>query len=303
LRGTFCCTMAPLLRSLNIMFNPVEPDPDWVIGKYGLLNVQGELRDGRTVLEPKGWRIPFQWQGYHYQDHDDQPFLLLVNSGGGFVEGDVSHFHAMLGAKTRTLITTTAASKFYKSIGGGCTREIVDIQLGPDSLLEYYPDEAIPFEHSRVERITRVTMTASSRLFATDMLSAGRVHFGSGESFKFDSLLSSFEIRLDDRTLALDRLAAMTPVAVDALHRLWRGALHLATVFVYAPDLPIVEDTVDALRGSFTETELGVSRIGNLLIVRLLSKEAWQAHEAIFSIWQAVRPGIAAKPARPIRKC
>jgi urease accessory protein len=285
------------------MFNPVEPDPEWVIGKYGLLNIKGELRDGRTVLEPKGWRIPFQWQGYHYQDHDDQPFLLLVNSGGGLVEGDVSHFCAMLDAKTRTLITTTAASKFYKSIGGACTREIVDIQLGAGALLEYYPDEAIPFKHSRVERTTRVRMTESSRLFATDMLSAGRIHFGSGEAFKFDSLLSSFEIRLDDRTLALDRLAATTPVAVDALHRLWRGAMHLATVFVYAPDLPFVEEAVDDLRGSFAGTELGVSRIGNLLIVRLLCKEAWQAHEAIFGIWQVVRPGIADKPARPIRKC
>lgn len=141
------------------MFHPVEPDPEWTIGKYGLLNVQGEVRDGRTVLEPKGWRIPFQWQGYHYQDHDDEPFLLLVNSGGGLVEGDVSHFCAMLGAKTRTLITTTAASKFYKSIGGGRTREIVDIQLGPCALLEYYPDEAIPFKHSRVERTTRVNIT------------------------------------------------------------------------------------------------------------------------------------------------
>ena len=285
------------------MLKPVAPDPDWVIGKHALLNVEGKLRDGRTVLEPKGWRIPFQWQGYHYQDHDDQPFLLLLNSGGGFVEGDVSHFNAMLAAKTRTLITTTAASKFYKSIEGGCTREIVDIQLGPHALLEYCPDEAIPFGHSRVQRITRISMTASSRMFATDMLSAGRVHFGSGESFKFDSLVSVFEIRIDDRTVALDRLVATTPAAIAAMPRLWRGALHLATVFVYAPDLPVVEDALDALRGSIKETDLGVSRIGNLVVIRVLSKEFWQAHEAIYSIWQAVRPSIAGKAARPIRKC
>ena len=285
------------------MLKPVAPDPDWVIGKYALLNVEAELRDGRTVLQAKGWRIPFQWQGYHYQDHDDQPFLLLLNSGGGFVEGDVSHFTAMLAAETRTLITTTAASKFYKSLEGGCTREIVDIQLGPQALLEYCPDEAIPFGHSRVERITRVSMTASSRLFATDMLSAGRVHFGSGEAFKFDSLVSAFEIQIDDRPLALDRLVATTPAAIAALPRLWRGAMHLATVFVHAPDLPVVEDALDALRGSIEETELGVSRLGNLVVVRLLSKESWQAHEAIYNIWEVVRPSIAGKPARPIRKC
>ena len=286
-----------------MMLKPIVPDPDWVIGKYALLNVEGKLSDGRTVLEPRGWRIPFQWQGYNYQDHDDQPFLLLINSGGGFVEGDVSHFQAVLDAKTRTLITTTAASKFYKSLEGGHTREIVDLQLGPDALLEYCPDEAIPFEHSRVERITRINITTTSRLFATDMLSAGRIHFGSGEAFKFDSLVSRFEIRLEDRIVALDRLVATTPAAIAALPRLWRGAMHLATVFVYAPDLPSIEDAVDALRGSIAQTELGVSRIGNLLIARVLSKETWQAHEAIFSIWRVIRPSLAGKSARPIRKC
>jgi urease accessory protein len=196
----------------------VSPDPNWIIGKYALLNIEAKLRDGLTVLEPKGWRIPFQWQGYHYQDHDDEPFLLLLNSGGGFVEGDVSHFHAALASGTRTLITTTAASKFYKSLEGEESRQIVDIHLCPGALLEYCPDEAIPFARSRVNRTTRIAMAPSSRLFATDMISAGRVHYGSGEAFMFDSLISSFEIRVDNRPLVLDRLVAATPRVISALH-------------------------------------------------------------------------------------
>ncbi len=282
----------------------VSPDPDWIVGKYALLNVEGRLVDGRTALQPKSWRIPFQWQGYHYQDHDDEPFLPLVNSGGGFVEGDVSHFRAVLAANTRTLITTTSASKFYKSLEGGVSREIVEIRLGSGALLEYYPDEAIPFEHSRVNRMTRIAIDPTSRLFVTDMISAGRVHYGSGETFRFDSLVSSFEVCFEDRPLALDRLIVSTPSAIGALPRLWRGALHLGTVFAYAPDLPArTEDAVHALSASVEGTELGVSRIGNLIAVRVLSAETWQAHQAIFSVWQALRPAIAGKPARPIRKC
>jgi len=289
---------------MSLMFEPVAPDPDWIIGKHALLNVVAQRRDGVTVLEPRSWRIPFQWQGYHYQDHDDEPFLPLVNSGGGFVEGDVSHFNAMLAAGTRTLITTTSASRFYKSLAGGVSREIVDIRLGPEALLEYCPDEAIPFARSRVDRVTRIVMSPSSRLFASDMISAGRVHYGDGESFKFASLASAVDIRLEDRRLALDRLMATTPSAIAALPRLWRGASHLATVFAYAPDLPAgIEDAVHELSGTIDGTDLGVSRIGNLLIVRLLSAETWQAHEALFSVWRALRPALAGKPARPIRKC
>jgi urease accessory protein len=286
------------------MHAPVQPDPNWIVGKHALMNVHARLQNGRTEIEPHSWRIPFQWQGCHYQDHDDEPFMLLLNSAGGFVEGDVSQFHATLDAGTRALFTTTASTKFYKCIEQETSREIVDILVGPGALLEYCPDEAIPFARSRTQRINRITMDESSRIFATDMISAGRIHYGDGEAFKFDSLKSEFEIRMGNRTIALDRLLATKPQAVADLQRLWHGAYHMATVFGYAPDLPhAIEDEVLGLVEDVEETQAGVSRIGNLVIVRILANETWQAHEAMYNAWQALRPSIAGKPARPIIKC
>jgi len=216
----------------------------------------------------------------------------------------VSQFHATLDAGTRALFTTTASTKFYKCMEQETSREIVDILVGPEALLEYCPDEAIPFAHSRAQRINRITMDESSRIFATDMISAGRVHYGDGEAFLFDSMMSEFEIRIGNRTLALDRLSATTPEAVAALPRLWHGAFHMATVFGYAPDLPSsIEDEVLAIVEGVEGTQTGVSRIGNLIIVRILADETWQAHEAMYNARQALRPSIAGKAARPISKC
>ncbi len=283
---------------------PVQPDPAWIIGKYALMNVRALRRNGRTEIDPQRWRIPFQWQGYHYQDHDDEPFMLMVNSGGGFVEGDVAHFHAVLEPGTRALFTTTASSKFYKCLEGGLSREIVDFHVGDEALLEFCPDEAIPYAWSRAHRINRIAMASSSRLFATDMISAGRVHYGDGEIFKFDHLVSEFRITIEGRPVALDRLVATDPETIAALDRLWRGCRHMATVFAYAPDLPPdIEDGVHDAMASVEGTEAGVTRIGDLVIARILSSETWQAHEAIFKTWEALRPAIAGKPARPIRKC
>ena len=283
---------------------PIQPDPEWIVGKYALMNVRASSRLGRTEIDPLCWRIPFQWQGYHYQDHDDQPFMLLVNSGGGFVEGDVSHFHGVLEPGTRALFTTTASSKFYKCPGGAVSREIVDLHVGADALLEFCPDEAIPFARSRVHRINRIVLEPSSRLFATDMVSAGRVHYGNGEVFRFHHLVSEFRITLGGRLVALDRLVANTPETIAALQRLWQGRLHMATAFAYAPDLPqAVEDDVHEAIDGVAGTEAGVTRIGNLVIVRILSHETWQAHEALFNAWTALRPAIAGKNARPILKC
>ena len=283
---------------------PAQPDPAWIVGKHALMNVRATSRRGRTEIDPLRWRIPFQWQGCHYQDHDDQPFMLLVNSGGGFVEGDVSHFHALLEPATRALFTTTASSKFYKCPGGAVSREIVDLHVGEDALLEFCPDEAIPFARSRAHRINRIDMAPSSRLFATDMVSAGRVHYGAGEVFRFDHLVSEFRITIGGRLVALDRLVATRPETIAALERLWLGRLHMAQAFAYAPDLaPDVEDGVHEAIAGVEGTEAGVTRIGNLVIVRILSHETWQAHEALFNAWAALRPAIAGKNARPILKC
>ena len=283
---------------------PIQPDPEWIVGKYALMNVRASNRLGRTEIDPLCWRIPFQWQGYHYQDHDDQPFMLLVNSGGGFVEGDVSHFHGVLEPGTRALFTTTASSKFYKCPGGAVSREIVDLHVGEDALLEFYPDEAIPFARSRVHRLNRIVLEPSSRLFATDMVSAGRVHYGDGEVFRFHHLVSEFRIAIGGRLVALDRLIATTSETIAALQRLWRERLHMAMAFAYAPDLaPAVEDDVHEAIEGVDGTEAGVTRIGNLVIVRILSHETWQAHEALFNAWTALRPAIAGKNARRILKC
>ena len=51
------------------------------------------------------------------------------------------------------------------------------------------------------------------------------------------------------------------------------------------------------------DTQVGVTRIGNLMSIRILAYETWQAHEAIFKAWTALRPAIAGKAARPILKC
>ena len=202
----------------------VSPDPGWIVGKHALMNLHVVRRNGRTEIDPHSWRIPYQWQGTHYQDHDDQPFMLLINSGGGFVEGDVAELHATLEPGTRALITTTAASKFYKCPEGRTSREEVDIRVLGDSLLEYMPDEAIPFARSRVGRRTRITLDADSRLFATDMVSAGRVAFGPGETFRFDSIDSTFEVVVAGETVALDRLLAVDAFEIGSLQRLWGGA-------------------------------------------------------------------------------
>lgn len=279
------------------------PNPEWIVGKQALMNVRAHVSGGKTIIQPSSWRIPYQWQGYHYQNQDDQPYMLMVNSGGGYVEGDGSYFYASLEQDSRALFTTTASGKFYKCLNGLESKEVVEFCVGENALLEYLPDEAIPFANSRTNRLIRIELQKSSRLFATDMVSAGRVHYGA-EIFKFASLRSNFEIILEGKRIAQDKLILKTESEVADLKRLWKGMHHSALIFAYAADLTSdIESHVRDIAGQVEETELGVSRYNDLVTIRILARETWQAHEVIFKCWSAMRPAIAGKPARPIMKC
>lgn len=252
-----------------------------------------------------GRRTPYQWQEAFYQDHDDQPFILLHNSGGGFVEGDSAELSVVADPGTRSLFSTTAATKFYKSESGHTSRDVVNFTLGEEAVLEYLPDEVIPFAHSRIDRATRLALEASARLFASEVISAGRVNYGEGELFAFASMRSEFEVRIGGRLALLDRMLACDADRVGALRRLWGGYAHMATVVTYAPDLGVgalLEDVQKRCEALGDDSEAGATLIGGVIFVRLLTKRVWQAHEAVYRIWEAVRPAVSGKAARRIRK-
>ena len=255
-------------------------------------------------MDPAARRVPYQWQGFGFQDHDDQAFVLLHNSAGGFVEGDAAELHVVADPGTRSLFTTTAATKFYKCDAGETSRDLASFSVSDDALLEYLPDEVIPFAGSRIDRTTRFSLHAGSRLFASDVISAGRIRYGAGELFAFVSMRSQVEVRIEGRLIVLDRLLARGPEEVAALPRLWGGHVHLATVAAYGPGLPAslagrVQERCEALAG---HCDAGATMVDGVIVARVLAEQAWQAHEAVYDIWETVRPAIAGKPARHIRK-
>ena len=303
-RGSRARCSSPRLGVIDYCSPPALPDASWAIGKHAFLSLRALRRRGRTEVDPIVRRIPYQWLGYVFQDHDDQPFVLLHNSAGGFVEGDAAELHVSAEPGTHTLFTTTAATKFYKCEAAGTACDVVSFSVGEEALLEYLPDEVIPFAESRIERTTRIALHASSRLFASDVISAGRVRYGAGELFAFASMRSQFELRINSRVVVLDRLVAGEPKDVAALSRLWGGHRHLAMVAAYAPGLPysLVEQVQERCQSLAGRCEAGATMVDGVIFVRVLAEQVWQAHEAVYGIWETVRPMIAGKPARPIRK-
>ena len=95
------------------------------------------------------------------------------------------------------------------------------------------------------------------------------------------------------------------PTPSASLERLWLGRLHMATAFAYAPDLaPGVEDEVHGAIAGVDGTEAGVTRIGQLVIVRILSRgDLAGPRGAVQRLDRAAARDRRASRTRPILKC
>jgi hypothetical protein len=78
----------------------------------------------------------------------------------------------------------------------------------------------------------------------------------------------------------------------------------LATIAACAPSLShsLVERVQEKCEAFGARCDAGATLIDGVIFVRALTEQVWQAHEAVYRIWEILRPAIAWKPARHIRK-
>ena len=157
------------------------------------------------------------------------PSCSSSTRGGGFVEGDVAELHGTMEAghaladhhhRGEQVLQVPGRPPLAR--GGRASAS----SATPSSNTSRTRRSPSPMRASAATPGSN--STATSRLFATDMVSAGRIAFGPGETFRFASLDSSFEIVVDGATVAHDRLIADDAAEVAALQRLWQGAFHTA---------------------------------------------------------------------------
>ena len=157
---------------------PTAPDAmSLTTGKHGVLRVTFEPRGERTVVVDQFWRVPLQVMPPSYQDQDGQAFLYLLNPTGGIVQGDRLDVDILLRAGAKVLVTTQSATKVYR-MEEDCASETNRFVVEAGGLLEYLPDQTIPYAAASFRRSTHVDAHRTATVIVGEILSAGRVARG-----------------------------------------------------------------------------------------------------------------------------
>jgi urease accessory protein len=249
----------------------------------------GLRNDGtRTVLAQRSHRGPLVVQRPFYPE-DAVCHLYIVHPPGGIVSED----HLTLSVSARdgahALITTPAATKFYRARNAAAAHLVQQFEI-ENAILEWLPQETLIFDGAHACASTRVVLRDDARFIGWEVLCLGRP--ASDELFNTGFVRQNFELWRGDEPLLLDRLRLAPDEARQAA---WGFAGHTALGTLMA--WPATPADIEAVRAIDDEGLLACTLVDSALLVRSLAAQGETVRQRLQRVWQLLRPRLLGRPA------
>lgn len=135
---------------------------------------------------------------------DGAALVHLHNLSGGVLADDRLSVAVDVGANARVQITSTSATRVYRSRAGARAAELTTrVCVGENALMEFLPDPVIPFSGARFTQQTAVYLSDGAGLFWWETLAPGRE--ARGELFCYDDLRLRFDVSVGGVPLISER--------------------------------------------------------------------------------------------------
>jgi urease accessory protein len=264
-------------------------------GWLASLDLEFALHGSRTVLARRSHVGPLVVQRPFYPE-GDVCHVYIVHPPGGVVGGDTLELRARVQDGAHALITTPAATKFYRS-EGRVARQLQDFALDA-ATFEWLPQETILFPDAYASIATRVRLSERSKFIGWEIVCYGRP--ASGLKYASGRAHQDFELWLNDVPLVLDHLRLNG--ASDSMQARFGLAGHtvLGTMFAYPADDALLElaRTVSLTQGA---AHLACTKVDAVLVCRAVGSQADAVRRALVSVWGLIRPHLTGRTATPPR--
>jgi urease accessory protein len=246
-------------------------------------------REGRTYLVERSHRGPLVVQK-SFHPEGDVCHTCIVHPPGGVVGGDSLTLDVVVNPNAHVLLTTPAATKFYRS------DERVATQLqrlaATDAFLEWLPQETIYYRDAKVSNDIHVELSSNSRFVGWEIACLGLP--ARKEAFDLGQLALNWELSVDGRPRVIDRLRIDGSSEVPRSRWGLQGFEALGTMFVF----PGERSWLEALREIRSDDcELAMTLVDGVLVVRCLAAQGEAVKKTFIRIWQHLRPMLMQRAA------
>lgn len=216
--------------------------------------------------------------------------VYLVHPPGGVVGGDDLRVDVHMDPKAHALITTPAATKFYRCEGRHSSQAQELRAAG--ATLEWLPQENIFYRGADVRTATRVHVDAGSQFLGWEINCLGLP--ARDEPFDTGTLKLDLELWRGSTPVFLDRLRLRGESTARAA--VWGLAGQEAVGTLLAS--PAGRAHAELIRELIADVPLaGVSVVDGVLVLRALAPQAEVVRRLFIAAWRVLRPAIIGRDA------
>lgn len=244
-------------------------------------------RRERTVLTSREHRGPLLVQRPFYPEPGGVCHTYLLHPPAGIVGGDSLALEVAVEPAAEVLLTTPAATKWYRSDGRGAALT-QSFAVAAAASLEWLPQESLYFDGAVARSRISVDLAPGARFLGWDIACFGRPRCA--ERFEHGLLDLRLDVHRDGRPLLLERTrAAGKPPGL-------RDAQVLATFVASGADHVALEAarTVCAAAGGCLAA---ATLRGDLLVCRALGGLVEPLARAWHDLWRCLRPLLLGRAA------
>ena len=266
-------------------------------GWKAALDLDFQKRHGKTIISKRHHTGPLTIQRPFYPE-DDVCHVYVLHPPGGIVGGDDLSVTARLTNNACALLTTPGATKFYRS-NKQLARQVNQLFVEKGCTLEWFPQESIYFSGSYAAMTTEVYLSAGARFLGWEIQCYGRP--AAAEDFTRGSVDSRFEIYRQGQPLLLDYLSITPDTGMTSATCLNSYPVSGTLVMTHADSsCPGLAREV-ACKLSDGDTVSGITRLDDVLVVRVLAHNSEQITRIFRAIWSEIRYKISGRKSCPPR--
>jgi urease accessory protein len=204
----------------------------------------------------------------------------------------------------RACLTTPSATKLYATHGTPA-RQQLDITLQAGAVLEYIPEQMIPFAQAAFQQQTTVRLGAGACVLLMEIIAPGRL--ARGEAFAYRDYDSSVCIEAVSGQMLLRERTRLRPgwQQLDG-PGLFEGYYYLGTFYALVEGMSLPAELAEhlhALLACRTGLLGSASRLAHGgIAVRVLGADHTTVSQALHEVWDVLRRALLGYPAVVWRK-
>ncbi len=246
-----------------------------------------------------------------FHPEGDPCHVYLVHPPGGVVGGDELRIEVQVDAHAHALITTPAATKFYRC-DGRVSSQAQELRAA-GATLEWLPQENIFYRGGDVRTATRVHIDEQTRFIGWEInclgLPARGEHFDSGQlRLDFELWKQASECDAQSKSGPFCQQMGSVPIFVDRLRLAGESAARGARWGLGGQEAvgtmlatPAGAEHVALVRELLHEHLAAVSLVDGVLVLRALAPQAEAVRHLFIAAWRVLRPGIIGREGVPPR--